>query len=180
MSLKHWQNQAYKLFYLEFFYFAYDSVYGNYLKTKEERKDQSTFVLNDSFIDYEKMNMDYGLYRDKAAWLDLFQKDKGLITTIIYRKAMKYNIKNKRDGDREAPEEAGENVSGSSSNPYVKLTFEQVMKIIADNFKQEDVKIFQLISQGYTTKEIAEELNVNENTVKTRVKRIREFIKKNM
>ncbi len=180
MSILYLQDQAFKLFYKLFFYFAYDSVYGNYLKTKEERKDQASFVLNDSFIDYEKTNINYRTHVDIEQYKALFQADKGLITTIIYRKAMKHNIKNKLDKDRDAPQEAAENVRGVSSNPIILLMFEQVKKLIADNCKPEDVKIFHYLSQGYTTKEIAEELELNENTVKTKVKRIREFIKKSI
>ncbi len=180
MSLISLQKLAFKLFYKLFFYFAYDSIYGNYLKNKEDRKDQATFILNDSFLVFEKKKIDYNNYEYKEQFQSLFQSDKGLITTIIYREAIKYNIKNKRHHENDASEEAAENMQSASCDPVVKLLFAQVKKIIEDNFKHEVVNIFYANAAGYTTKEIAEDLKMNENTVKTHIRRIKEFVRNNM
>lgn len=180
MGIFYLREQVVKLFYEVFFYFAYGQIYSNYLKTVDERSDEANFVLHDSFLNYEKKYINYDNQKELKQFEDLFETDKGLILTIINRKAMKRNIKNKKGNDRDAPEEAAENVPNATSNPIIKLMFEQVMKLIADNFKEQDVIIFKRISEGFTTKEISEELSMNENNVKTRIRRIREFIKKNI
>lgn len=63
-----------------------------------------------------------------------------------------------------------------ATNLEDKLMYEKILEIFSN---QDKMILLLYYSNGYTTKQIAEILNKNENTIKTKLKRMREKIKKN-
>lgn len=57
-----------------------------------------------------------------------------------------------------------------------KLDYQKVLEMFSN---QDKIILLLYYSNGYTTKQIAEILNKNENTIKTKLRRMREKIKKN-
>ncbi len=64
---------------------------------------------------------------------------------------------------------------GDDTNLEKKLMYEKILEMFSD---QDKMILLLYYSNGYTTKQIAEILNKNENTIKTKLRRMREKIKK--
>ena len=141
-----------------------------YIRKIVKNKCDAEDVLQDSYLKYE---LKFKQYIDE-------EKEKNFLYCVAANESKNMLKFNKRHTSIDI-DVVKENLLASNSNPYELIDDgAQIIKDEISSLPSTYSEVIKLLADGYSSKEIALKLNVNESTIRTRIERGKELLKKKL